>query len=110
MPDASLLSPFQQRVYQLLQTLPAGKVTTYGDLARALHTSPRAVGQALKQNPYAPRVPCHRVVMSDGSIGGYQGAQSGRQIKKKIALLEREGVEVQNKRINNFERVRYQWQ
>lgn len=97
---------FQERVYATLRNVPKGRVTTYGDLARLLGTSPRAVGQALRRNPYAPRVPCHRVVASDGGIGGFFGARTGKRIAEKIALLRREGVSIRRGRLLDFERVR----
>lgn len=52
-----------KKVYELLKKVPKGQVTIYGDLAKAANTSPRAVGQLMNVNPYAPKVPCHRVVM-----------------------------------------------
>ena len=60
-------------VYELLKKIPAGKVTTYGDLAKALGnpSASRIVGKILGQNPNPIQVPCHRVVMSNGKIGGY---------------------------------------
>ncbi len=85
-------SAFQQRVFTLLARVPAGKVTSYGALARALTTSPRAIGQALRVNQDAPRVPCHRVVMRDGRIGGYRGARRGEALVQKVAFLLAEGV------------------
>jgi len=72
-------------------------VTTYGEIARILRTSPRAVGQALRENPHPIKIPCHRVVKSDGRLGGYLGG-----VKKKIVLLRKEGIEVKNKKIVNF--------
>ena len=60
------VTPFQERVYALLQQIPEGKVTTYAAMAKALNSSPRAVGGALRNNPFAPEVPCHRCVASDG--------------------------------------------
>lgn len=71
--EAAVLTPFQRRVFHLLQQIPAGRVTTYGSLARALRTSPRAVGNALRNNVFAPRVPCHRCVASTGYVNGYDG-------------------------------------
>ena len=66
---------FNERTYDLLKKVPKGKVTTYKALAEKLGTKAyRAVGQAMRCNPYAPKVPCHRVVKSDGSIGGFQGS------------------------------------
>jgi len=64
---------------------------SYGEIADILHSSPRAVGQALKRNPYAPIVPCHRVIHADGRIGGYNGI---RDSKKKIKLLKSEHVRI----------------
>lgn len=96
---------FHRKIYGLLKKVPEGKVTTYKALAEAAGTKAyRAVGQAMRCNPYAPIVPCHRVVASDGSIGGFQGSRNpdGKELKKKIVMLMREGVEVKNKRIVNF--------
>jgi methylated-DNA-[protein]-cysteine S-methyltransferase len=87
------VSLFAGRVYGLLGEIPRGKVTTYGELARALGCgSPRAVGQALRANPFAPGVPCHRVVRSDGALGGYQGEEKGAALRRKESLLREEGV------------------
>ncbi|MEK7474936.1 MAG: MGMT family protein [Candidatus Coatesbacteria bacterium] len=83
-------TPFQRRVWTLALTIPRGRVRTYGWMAARLHSSPRAVGQALKANPFAPRVPCHRIVAADG-IGGYGGRWNS---EKKRRLLAREGVVV----------------
>lgn len=84
---------FSQRVYDLLGEIPAGRVCTYGELARALDCgSARAVGQALRRNPDAPRVPCHRVVRADGALGGYQGRSAGEALERKTRLLRDEGV------------------
>ena len=84
---------FSNKVYSLTRKIPKGKVSTYKIIAEKLGTKAyRAVGQALRCNPYAPKVPCHRVVNSDGSIGGFRGATYGRQIAKKIAMLKKEGV------------------
>jgi len=60
------------------------------------------VGTALRKNPYAPEVPCHRVVRSDGAIGGFMGETIGTKIQKKIALLANENIEVVNGYIANF--------
>jgi len=87
-----MVTYFQQKVYSLCEQIPKGKVSTYGALARALSSSPRAVGQALKCNPFAPKVPCHRVVSANGRIGGFMGQTKGKEIEKKIALLRSEGV------------------
>jgi len=60
------VTAFQSRVYDLLKQIPKGKVSTYGEISRALGSSPRAVGGALRVNPYAPTIPCHRVVQTSG--------------------------------------------
>jgi methylated-DNA-[protein]-cysteine S-methyltransferase len=85
------LTPFQKKVLMAALEIPRGQVRSYAWAARKAG-SPRAfrsAGQALRKNPYAPRVPCHRVIASDGSIGGYSGG-----LKKKRALLREEGVRV----------------
>ncbi|MFA5797930.1 MAG: MGMT family protein [Candidatus Woesearchaeota archaeon] len=87
---------FEQEVYATISQIPKGSVMTYGELAKKLKSSPRAVGQALKRNPYAPKVPCHRVIKSDGSLGGYNGKMDS---KKKILLLKNEGVVFENGKI-----------
>lgn len=89
------LTPFQVRVYQtLLLSVPEGKVTTYQALARAVHCkSNLAIGQALRRNPFAPTVPCHRVVRSDKTLGGFMGQTKGCNIEKKRKMLEQEGVQ-----------------
>lgn len=83
------ITPFQRRVYLELLSVPCGQTITYGELARRIGCrSAQAVGQALKRNPFAPDVPCHRVVASDGSLGGYFGQRNGKQIERKRELLE----------------------
>lgn len=97
---------FAEEVYLALRLVPKGKVTTYKTLAKKIGTKAyRAVGTALKNNPYAPDVPCHRVVRSDGSVGGFMGKVSGKEIEKKIALLNSEGVEVVNDMVVNFQNI-----
>ena len=87
---------FNQKVWALTSRVPAGKVTTYAAIARKLKTKAyRAVGQALNRNPYAPQVPCHRVV---GSAGALTGFATG--LAKKAAMLRREGVAVRNGRVD----------
>ena len=86
---------FEQRVYTQLGKVPCGKVTTYAELGRSLGCgSAQAIGQALKRNPYAPEVPCHRVIRTDLTIGGFSGQTSGPKLKKKLRLLKQEGVEL----------------
>src|SRR5437868_10874936 len=87
---------FQQKVWTLTARVPAGKVATYGDVARALGTRAyRAVGSALNKNPYAPAVPCHRVVGSDGSLTGFAGG-----LDKKRRLLEAEGIRFRGDKVD----------
>ena len=95
-------TPFQAAVWRLLSQIPEGRVTSYGEIARALGKpgAVRAVGTAVGKNPFAPEVPCHRVVPSDGRIGNYSG---GEGVATKIALLEREGVRVRGGRIVGFD-------
>ncbi len=82
------VTPFERRVYEwLTKNVKRGSVITYGSLAKALNTSPRAVGGAMKRNPYPVIVPCHRVVARDG-IGYYTP-----RLDEKIFLLKIEGVE-----------------
>ena len=79
---------FNEKVWAMTARVPAGKVTTYAAIARALGTNGyRAVGNALNRNPYAPAVPCHRVVGSDGSLTGFAGG-----LAKKQRMLAKEGV------------------
>ena len=80
---------FAEKVYVAMRRIPRGKVTTYKALAKAVGhpKAARAVGNACNRNPDAPRTPCHRVIASDGSLGGY-----AHGLKKKVALLKREGV------------------
>jgi methylated-DNA-[protein]-cysteine S-methyltransferase len=81
---------FNQKVWALTARIPRGRVTTYAELARALDSNGyRAVGNAMNKNPYAPGVPCHRVVGSDGKLTGYAGG-----LDKKRAMLLREGVRI----------------
>ena len=85
-----LSKTFDQRCYDLLLQIPKGKVTTYREIAHALGTQAyRAVGQALNRNPNLVEVSCHRVVKSNGEVGGYAGGLS-----RKIELLGQGGVDV----------------
>jgi methylated-DNA-[protein]-cysteine S-methyltransferase len=99
---------FQDRVYKLCARIPKGRVTTYGEIARALNSKGfRAVGQALRSNPFAPVVPCHRVVASDGTLGGFMGDREGTALAKKKRLLAREGVAISGKRVRDFKKIFY---
>ena len=79
---------FNQKVWALTARIPRGKVATYAQIAKALNSRAyRAVGNALNRNPYAPQVPCHRVVGSDGSLTGF-----AHGLEKKRKMLIAEGV------------------
>jgi methylated-DNA-[protein]-cysteine S-methyltransferase len=85
-------SEFRRRVWRALLDIPAGSVRTYGDLARQLGSGARAVGQALGDNPLPIIVPCHRVVASDGGLGGFNHGRGGYSLDIKQWLLRHEGV------------------
>ena len=88
---STCITPFQRKVYLELMDVPAGETITYGELARRIGCgSAQAVGQALKRNPFAPDVPCHRVVAADGSLGGYMGKRDGELLERKRRLLDEE--------------------
>jgi methylated-DNA-[protein]-cysteine S-methyltransferase len=100
---------FENRVYEVVSQIPRGKVSTYIDIARVLAiASPRAVGQALRRNPYAPQVPCHRVVCADGRIGGFYGESAGPLIEEKMRMLSEEGVIIQACRVD-LRQCRHAW-
>lgn len=85
------LTEFQRRVYLELLRVPRGETITYGELALRIGCrSAQAVGQALKRNPFAPQVPCHRVISSDGTLCGFHGERTGEMIEKKRRMLEEE--------------------
>ena len=101
---------FEEEVWSLMKKIPEGKITTYKILAEQLGTHAyQAVGNACRRNPYAPQVPCHRVVKSDGSIGGFNGHTTGPTIIKKIRLLQQESVQVDNGKIVDFENVLFKF-
>jgi methylated-DNA-[protein]-cysteine S-methyltransferase len=103
-------SRFYGRVWKTMRRIPRGKVTTYGELAKALRTKAyRAVGNACRHNPYAPEVPCHRVVANGGRIGGFGGQTKGRNIRQKIAMLKKEGVSVKDGRVADFDRFLFRF-
>lgn len=101
---------FYKRVWNLVKRIPRGRVTTYKELARALNSKAyRAVGNACRNNPYAPRVPCHRVIKNTGEVGGFSGKMSGTSVRRKIALLKKEGVRVRSGKIVGFEKVLFKF-
>ena len=77
---------FQRIVYKEVKKIKKGQTRTYKQIAKIINSSPRVIGQALKKN-FNPKIPCHRIIMSNGKIGGYN-----RGIKKKKKLLRQEGV------------------
>ena len=82
---------FQLKVWNFLKTIPKGKVITYKQLAISIKSpkAARAVANACAKNPYSPKIPCHRVIRSDGALGGYSGRGG---IRKKLKLLRAEKV------------------
>lgn len=97
------LPDMQEETYELVAQVPSGKVTTYGEVAKALGdiVASRYVGVAMSLNKDIVRVPCRRVVRSDGSIGGYTGGGP----EKKIRLLKKEGVAVHDGKVVDFENI-----
>lgn len=101
---------FSDKIYTQLKKVPRGRVTTYQELAKSVGSKAyQAVGTAMRCNPYAPIVPCHRVVKSDGSIGGFRGQQIGETIEEKIKMLMDEGVSIKNGKISDFEKVLFRF-
>lgn len=89
-----------KKIYKKLLEVPEGKITTYGDLAKAVgfKNGQRAVGKIMNKNPYPVIIPCHRVVRSDGKVGGYG---YGQDIK--INMLKREGIKIKDGKILDWE-------
>ena len=89
--DLHQMTEFQQQILQIVRQLPMGATTTYGDISDQIENpnASRAVGQVLRRNPIPIIIPCHRVISSDGTLGGYGGAIGS---ERKIALLKHEGV------------------
>ncbi len=81
---------FQLQVWQALIKIPVGETRSYGALAKTLHTSARAVGNACRANPIALIIPCHRVIAHDGTLGGFNGKTSGLSLRHKHWLLQHE--------------------
>ena len=96
----------EKRIYKKLLEVPKGRVTTYGELARAvgIKNGQRMVGQVMNKNPYPALVPCHRVVMSSGKIGGYA---YGQEIKTNMLAVE--GVDIEDGKILNLEQRLYRF-
>lgn len=91
--------------YELLSQIPKGKITTYKEVAKALNSKAyRAVGSLIGKNPNAPKVPCHRVVTSSGLLGGYAFG-----IDKKIEILQSEGVNIKDGKVESFKEIIYKF-
>ena len=92
------------KVYRKLLQVPKGKVTTYGELAKAvgLKNGQRAIGMIMKKNPFPVIVPCHRVVNSDCKIGGYA---YGKRVKSR--MLANEGIKIKNGKIIDFDKEKF---
>ncbi len=91
LPLAARGTDFQHRIWRALRAIPPGATRTYGDLARQLGTSARAIGGACRANPCLIAVPCHRVIARDG-LGGFAGDVAGRRLEVKRWLLRHEGA------------------
>ena len=96
----------EEKIYKKLLDVPKGQITTYGELAKAvgLKNGQRVVGRVMNKNPYPVIIPCHRVVMSTGKIGGYA---YGEEIKEK--MLHDEGIEISKGKIINLENKIYRF-
>jgi len=88
-----------EKIYRKLLEVPSGYVTTYGELAKAINlkNGQRVIGQIMKNNPFPVIVPCHRVVKSDGTVGGYAYGT-----KRKKYMLSKEGLEINDDKILDF--------
>ncbi|HID47137.1 MAG TPA: MGMT family protein [Methanococcaceae archaeon] len=90
----------RDRCYKLIARIPRGRITTYKEVAEALGIKGyRLVGMFLSRNPRPVEIPCHRVVKSNGDVGGYIFG-----VEKKIELLRSEGIVVKNRKIENLQR------
>jgi len=96
----------EQKIYKKLLEVPKGQITTYGELAKAvgLKNGQRIIGKIMNKNPYPVIIPCHRVVMSTGKIGGYA---YGEHIK--IKLLNDEGIQIKNGKITDLKNRIYRF-
>jgi len=96
----------EKKIYKKLLEVPEGKITTYGELAKAVGftNGQRAVGKIMNKNPFPVLIPCHRVVKSDGKVGGYA---YGENIK--INILKKEGIKIKNGKIQDWEETIHQF-
>ena len=92
---------FNKRCYQKLVLIPKGMISTYAEIAKSLDSKAyRAVGNAMANNPHPISVPCHRIIRSDGSLGGY-----ALGINKKIDLLQKEGILIKKDKVLNYKKI-----
>lgn len=86
---------FQNKVYQIVSAIPPGQTRTYKQIANSLGIKAyQAIGQALKKNPDPKNIPCHRVIKSNGEVGGYFGENNSMAKEKKLKLLRAEGAKI----------------
>lgn len=100
------MKTFSEKVYELTKKIPKGKISTYKIIAQKLNCKAyRAVGNALNKNPYSSKImSCHRVIKSSGEIGGFAIGT-----KNKIKMLEKEGIKINNNKIENFKEVLFRF-
>ncbi|GAB4172275.1 MAG: methylated-DNA--[protein]-cysteine S-methyltransferase [Rhodocyclaceae bacterium] len=91
-PLAAAGTAFQERVWRSIASIPLGATRTYGEIAKAVASAPRAVGQACARNPLPVVVPCHRVLAAGGRLGGFAGARTGYLVEAKLWLLRHEAA------------------
>jgi len=97
------MNDFKQRVYKIVKNIPKGKVMTYKQIGEKMNSKAyQAIGQALKNNPDPKNIPCHRVIKSNGEIGGYFGHIDDDLSKKKEKLLRDEGIKIANGKVVDF--------
>ena len=89
-----------ETILKMLTKIPKGKVTTYGALAKATKSSPRAVGQIMRRNQHPEVYPCYKVVSASGRIHGYDGCLKGKKVDKKITLLKKDGIVIEKGKID----------
>ena len=92
---------FSEKIWNAIKKVPEGRVSTYREIAKAAGNPKafRAAGNACNKNPFAPEVPCHRIVKSDAGLGGF-----AHGTKKKKEMLEKEGIRIKNRKIEEFEK------
>jgi methylated-DNA-[protein]-cysteine S-methyltransferase len=97
------ITKFENSVYKTIKKIPLGRISTYKDIALHLKTKGyRAIGNALNKNPFAPIVPCHRIIRSNGEVGGFASGTNN-----KIKILKKEGIKIKNNKVLNLEKVKY---